>query len=63
MNRWLCRHVEGSSEELSFVASGWGVLWRSWLFVLSCIFIIPIPWTLHWYMGWMISQFCLSERA
>jgi hypothetical protein len=35
------------------------------LFALSCIFIVPIPWTFHWYIRWMVSQFALgkSEQA
>ena len=41
MTRWICRHIEGSSKELSFIAGGWSVLWRSLLFGFSCVFIIP----------------------
>jgi len=63
MVRWVCRHVEGSSLKLSFVASGWGLLWRTLLFGIGCGFIIPIPWVLRWYTGWTVSQFCLSPRA
>lgn len=63
MLRWICRNVQGSSKQLSFVASGWDMLWRTLAFGLSCIIIIPIPWTLRWYMGWLVSQLCLSERA
>ena len=51
MMRWVCRHVEGSSEQLIYVASGWGVLWRTLLFGLSYVLLIPIPWTLRWYFG------------
>jgi hypothetical protein len=61
--RWICRHVEGSSLQLSFVASGLGLLWRSILFVLACCLIIPVPWVLRWYTAWNISQFHLSARA
>jgi hypothetical protein len=63
MTRWICRHIEGSNVQLSFVGGGWSVLWRSWVFALTCAFIIPIPWMLRWYVGWMISQFALSQRA
>ncbi len=61
--RWACRHIEGSSKQLTFEASGWGVLWRSLVFGLTSIFIIPIPWTLRWYMNWFITQFYLRDRA
>ncbi len=61
--RWLCRHIEGSGMELSFVASGWSLLWRTFVFSLVSVFIIPIPWIMRWYFAWMVSQFCLGERA
>jgi hypothetical protein len=62
--RWMCRHVEGGNRQLVFTAGGWDILWRSWLFFLSCVVVIPIPWTLHWITRWYISQFALSsERA
>jgi hypothetical protein len=63
MLRWVCRHVEGSGLKLSYIASGWGLLWRSVLFAIGCGFIIPIPWVLRWYTGWTVSQFCLSPRV
>jgi hypothetical protein len=40
---------------LPILAGGWSVLWRSLLFALSCVFIIPIPRTLHWYVSWTIE--------
>jgi hypothetical protein len=41
--RWVCRHIEGSSKKLVFVASGWSMLWRTLLFGVLCVLIIPIP--------------------
>jgi hypothetical protein len=61
--RWICRHIEGTHTQLSFVGSGWGLLWRSVVYVLSIAFIIPIPWTYAWIMRWYTSQFHLSARA
>lgn len=63
MTRWMCRNVVGSSKKLSFVGTGWSVLWRSVVFVLACIFIIPIPWMMRWYARWFVSQLCLSDRV
>lgn len=63
MFRWLCEHIEGSRWQMGFVGSGWGVLWRSLLFVLGCMFIIPIPWLLRWYTRWYITQFTLTLKA
>jgi hypothetical protein len=33
------------------------------VFVIACIFIIPIPWMLRWYAQWYASQFALVERG
>ena len=63
MLRWICQNVEGTSKQLSFVGSGLEVLWRTLVFVISCVFIIPIPWTLRWLMAWYVTQFRLSERV
>jgi hypothetical protein len=61
--RWMCRRVEGSGRQLIFAAGGWSVLWRFWLFALSCMVIVPIPWSLHWIVCWSVSQFALVERT
>jgi hypothetical protein len=61
--RWMCRHVEGSSKQLIFVASGWSMLWRTLLFSLFCALLIPIPWMLRWYVRWSTAQFHLIARA
>ena len=63
MMRWICRHVEGSSQRLDFVATGWNTLWRTFAFSFLCILIIPIPWLLRWYTRWMVAQFVLVPRA
>jgi hypothetical protein len=60
--RWTCRHIEGSSRELIFTASGFGYLWRALVFAFTAIFIIPIPWTVRWFTAWMVSQLALVER-
>jgi hypothetical protein len=61
--RWMCRHVEGSSRELIFTGSGWGLLWRAFLAVIASIFIIPIPWMMRWLTCWLVSQLALVERG
>jgi GYF domain 2 len=61
--RWMCRHVEGSNRQLTFTAGGWSLWWRFMVFFLSCLVIIPIPWSLHWIACWFISQLALVERA
>ena len=61
--RWMCRNVQGSSRELVFTASGWGYLWRALVVAVTAIFLIPIPWTVRWFTGWLVSQFALVERS
>jgi len=63
MTRWMCRHVVGAERPLSFTASGWGLLWRSFVLVLCSILIIPIPWISRWYAAWVVSQFYLGTPA
>jgi hypothetical protein len=59
----MCRHVEGSSRELTFTGSGWGYLWRVFVALIASIFIIPIPWVIWWLTRWLVSQLALVERG
>ena len=61
--RWICRNIEGTHREVIFVGSGLEVLWRSIVFGIACVFIIPIPWVLRWYANWYLSQFALADRT
>jgi cobalamin synthase len=63
MLRWICRNISGTRREILFNASGWQVLWRSIVFALLCLLIIPIPWMLRWYGQWYVSQFALAPRG
>ena len=59
--RWMCRNVQGAKREFVFTGSGLNVLWRTLVFALSCGVLVPIPWTLRWYIRWMVSQFALTS--
>lgn len=61
--RWMCRNVSGTHREIVFNASGLEMLWRTLVFAVGCMFLIPIPWVLRWYTGWYVSQFELVGRA
>jgi hypothetical protein len=52
--RWICRNIEGTRREVLFNATGWEVLWRSVLFSLGCVLLIPIPWAMRWYTSWYV---------
>jgi len=58
--RWICRHIAGSTRGVSFTGTGWQILWRTVVFELLCVFIIPIPWMLRWYARWYVSQIALG---
>jgi hypothetical protein len=61
--RWICRNISGTRREVIFIGTGLEILWRTIVFSIGCIFIIPIPWALRWYNAWFISQFALVERT
>jgi hypothetical protein len=61
--RWMCRNVSGTQREIVFNATGLEVLWRTLVFALGCILLIPIPWVLRWYVNWYVSQFELVGSA
>ena len=39
--RWICRNISGTRREVVFNGTGLEVLWRTLLFVIGCVFIIP----------------------
>jgi hypothetical protein len=61
--RWVCRNVGGTRREIVFSGTGLQVLWRTIVFSLACILIIPIPWMIRWYAQWYVSQTALVQRG
>ena len=61
--RWMCRNVAGTRRQFVFTATGWGYLWRTLAFVLTSYLLLPMPWTMRWYVRWMIAQFALIDEA
>jgi hypothetical protein len=61
--RWMCRHLEGTRREIVFKATGLEFLWRTLVTALGCVFIIPIPWVMRWFIRWQASQIVLVERG
>jgi hypothetical protein len=57
--RWMCAKVEGT-KRFSFNATGLEILWRTLVTALASVFIIPIPWVLHWYVTWFVNQFSVE---
>jgi len=56
----MCRNISGATRPVSFTGSGWQILWRSFVFEVCSIFIIPIPWMLRWYARWYVSQIAVG---
>lgn len=61
--RWICRNIGGTRREVVFNGTGLEVLWRTLVFAICCLFIIPIPWMARWYNRWYVSQFALVDRV
>jgi hypothetical protein len=61
--RWMCSNIAGTRRDVVFNASGWQVLWRTVVFSLCMILIIPIPWILRWFASWYVSQFAVVEAV
>jgi hypothetical protein len=54
--RWLAKNVAGGLA-FEFHGAGLAILWRMWVTILACCFLIPIPWAAAWMARWLISQF------
>jgi hypothetical protein len=61
--RWTCANIADTRRTISFNASGLEMLWRTLVFSIGSVLIIPIPWVMGWYTRWYVSQFSASERA
>lgn len=61
--RWICRNIKGTDREIIFTGTGWEMLWRTIVFGITAIFLIPIPWMLAWFIRWYISQFAVQPRT
>ena len=33
----------------------WDFTWRTFVYVIACLFVIPIPWMIVWYTKWLAS--------
>jgi hypothetical protein len=60
--RWSCRNVHGTLG-FEFIGTGWGILWRTIVFALGSMFLIPFPWLLRWYSVWFVRQIRVEDFA
>jgi len=61
--RWFFRNIQGNNHIVEFHGNGWNVLWRTIAFVLSCVIIIPIPWTALWLVKWYMANISIRKVA
>jgi len=61
MYSWLGRHSSGDGAQFDFRGKGHQFLWRVLVFALSCIVIIPIPWTALWLTRWLVQNLTLTR--
>jgi hypothetical protein len=52
-------HAAGS---LSIELEIWEFTWRSLLFLLGLILVIPTPWVIVWYLKWVVSRLHVPGR-
>ncbi len=60
--RWYYRNIEGDYI-FTFTGKGYEILWRTLVFILASILIIPIPWVLIWLSKWFITETTIERAA
>ena len=63
MVRWFCRHIESDAYVVTFVGTGWVLLWRSFLWLVGLVCIIPIPWVYRSMYAWGVDNLILTHVA
>lgn len=56
MIRWFCRHIQGEGYGVAFAGTGWGLLWRSLLWLAGMVLLLPIPWVLRSMYAWLAEN-------
>ena len=62
MARWLCGHVRGDGFTADFTGTGFGLLWRSLVWCLGSLLLIPIPWVLRSVYAWFTGHLVLVRQ-
>ena len=61
--RWICRNIYMGRDQVVFVGSGWGFLWRGFVAMLGSILIITIPWLWVWYIRWIARNIVILRAG
>ena len=62
MARWICRNIEADGYAVEFAGTGWGLLWRGFVWLLGSVCIIPLPWVWRSMYGWGVRNLVLVRR-
>ena len=63
MLRWFCRNIESDAYSISFVGTGWGLLWRSFVWLFGTVLLLPIPWVYRSMYAWGTNNLVLTHTA
>ena len=55
-SRWICRNIRAEGVRVHFRASGWSILWRTFVYALCCIPIVTLPWASTWLYRFFIAS-------
>lgn len=61
--RWICRHIESDAYTVQFTGTGWGLLWRSFIWIIGMVCIIPLPWVTKSATAWWTNNLVLTRAA
>lgn len=62
MLRWFCRNIEADGYGVAFAGTGWGLLWRSGVWLVGMLFLVPLPWVLRSMYAWWAGNLVLLRR-
>jgi hypothetical protein len=63
MLRWFCRNIVGDDYTVAFAGTGWGLLWRGFVWLVGSCLLIPLPWVLRSMYAWMTNNLLLIRSG
>ena len=63
MMRWFCRNLEADAYSVSFTGTGGGLLWRSLVWLVGMVCIIPLPWVFRSIYAWWSGHLVVTHTA
>ena len=61
--RWVARNTQGEGIQFRFHGQGHQILWRTLVFALVSVLIIPIPWIALWLIRWHVQNISFTRSA